>query len=73
MVHIPYDVWLIIVRFLPEETVQSLLGLDRVCFETVMDHRHRIVDIRDESRDKGNYRYLLRLQYVILPLETAFG
>lgn len=72
MVHIPYDVWLVIVRFLPEETVQGLLGLDRVCFETAMDRRYRVVDIRNGSHDKGHYRYLLRLQCVILPLETAF-
>ncbi|KAF9457818.1 hypothetical protein BDZ94DRAFT_1313825 [Collybia nuda] len=62
MVLIPYDVWLVIIQFLPDETVQNLLGLNHACFDTVMSRRYRVVNITHGDRDKRANRYLLHLQ-----------
>lgn len=58
MIDIPYDIWLHILQFIPDDALSILISVDRVCFDKVMDNRYR--DVSFESGEA--YRNFVRLK-----------
>jgi hypothetical protein len=57
MVHIPYDVLLRILEFLPASVLIRLINVNRTFFEAAMNARYRGITL-----DRESYRYFTRLQ-----------
>lgn len=56
---LPYDVWRLVLEYLPSSQVAAMLSVNRAGFEAAMDERYRNVVFR---RDHTSFRYFTRLQ-----------
>ena len=45
-IHIPADIWLHVAEFIPDDTLQSMLGLNSLFFDLAMDARYKEVSLK---------------------------